>query len=797
MEKENIDISDIHSSSPVNSPHNEEESFLKSIEEEEGPWQKIPYYKCKYCRDIPLLRLKEDCSVLIACQCHNVSKEEGKEILYNPMKSLNKEDQLKVMNLEDYIKGIEGDYEGDESYGREIETKKKAENNSKKYCPECKCCLCKNCLPFHKKYKKTHTKENHKRENFSENLPLTDGIKMNEEEEFKNNSEQIKIKSNSSEEEENNLNNLNQDEDSLDAHFNNLSHQINPRIQTYCERCQTYLNNTCVVEHKSHKGLLNLKDLQNTLSKDTLPKLINEINYYEEEMKKEIKYYRNMLNELEKAVFFYKQKLITKEKENQQIIKYFYSLIASYKSRSDTLNYNSKKNLLINNIEKIYSFRKKIFNLRFHSDFCTLESIKEILLFKLKPSSKRNSYLVAEYETEGINETSGSKENKLKLFGFNNGLMNGKGKGKTSLNGTPINKTNSTQPTVGENTQIGNNNKIINGHSLNGLSSPLFSDDNCFLIINGRILPNFKSELSSEEVEEFLKFSNKNSFQSAIQQINSSSADNSYASDYSCSNYFPNNKESRLEIEILMKDNKHLSSMAELFSKCSSLLSVNLSSFNTIRVNDFSKMFYVCSSLQSVNFICHTGKVLNMSCLFESCVSLKEIDLRYLDTRNVSSMKYLFCDCSSLSKIHMENLNTNTVEDMSYMFNYCPSLTKINLRSFNVEKVKDSSYMFNYCSALMELNASNFITKNLIESQRMFAYCSSLEYLDISYFDFSKIKDMSMMFCQCPNLKRILIKKVNKTKEAETENIFDGCDMLEEKTKKLFKEENNIWKSNI
>ena len=62
-----------------------------------------------------------------------------------------------------------------------------------------------------------------------------------------------------------------------------------------------------------------------------------------------------------------------------------------------------------------------------------------------------------------------------------------------------------------------------------------------------------------------------------------------------------------------------------MFSGCSSLQSIDSSSFNTTNVENMSEMFYECSSLQS-------------------------IDLSSFNTTNVKNIRYMFCDCSSLKK---------------------------------------------------------------------------------------------------------------------------------------------------
>ena len=57
--------------------------------------------------------------------------------------------------------------------------------------------------------------------------------------------------------------------------------------------------------------------------------------------------------------------------------------------------------------------------------------------------------------------------------------------------------------------------------------------------------------------------------------------------------------------------------MNSMFSKCSSLISLNLSNFNTNNVNNMNGMFYNCSSLVSLNLSSfNTNNVQNMSGLF-------------------------------------------------------------------------------------------------------------------------------------------------------------------------------------
>ena len=91
-----------------------------------------------------------------------------------------------------------------------------------------------------------------------------------------------------------------------------------------------------------------------------------------------------------------------------------------------------------------------------------------------------------------------------------------------------------------------------------------------------------------------------------------------------------------------------------MFYNCFSLVSLDLSNFDTSNVTDMAYMFYNCSSLVSLdlsNFI--TSNVYNMLYMFYGCSSLKSLDLSNFITSNVNSMGNVFSGCSSLQYINL------------------------------------------------------------------------------------------------------------------------------------------------
>ena len=82
-----------------------------------------------------------------------------------------------------------------------------------------------------------------------------------------------------------------------------------------------------------------------------------------------------------------------------------------------------------------------------------------------------------------------------------------------------------------------------------------------------------------------------------------------------------------------------------------------------------------------------------MICMFDSCSSLKSLDISKFNTSNVTSMKGMFYGCSTLTSLDLSSFNTSNVTNMGYMFYNCSSLTTtINIMSTGVT---DYGYMFN------------------------------------------------------------------------------------------------------
>lgn len=244
--------------------------------------------------------------------------------------------------------------------------------------------------------------------------------------------------------------------------------------------------------------------------------------------------------------------------------------------------------------------------------------------------------------------------------------------------------------------------------------------------------------------------------------------------------------------------------MGSMFSKCTSLETLDLSSFNTEKVTNMFEMFVGSTNLRTINlpkgFIgsnvtdlngmfrgcaslteldlsgSNAEKVKNMGNMFDGCVALSNLNLSGFKTGSVTDMRYLFSSCQSLESLDLSGFNTENVSSMVAMFSQCSSLRSLDLSSFNTSKVIDMNLMFYMCTNLESIDLSSFDTENLQQMAHMFYSCTKLEILDLSSFATPNMTSMLCAFQYCKNLKTIYVTSAFTTdKVTEGPYAFAGC----------------------
>ena len=146
---------------------------------------------------------------------------------------------------------------------------------------------------------------------------------------------------------------------------------------------------------------------------------------------------------------------------------------------------------------------------------------------------------------------------------------------------------------------------------------------------------------------------------------------------------------------------------------------------------NYSDWFYKRSVITKVVFDASFANARPTSCYmwFDGCSNLTIIEgIEYFNTENVTTMRYMFDSCESLKSLDLTNFNTENVTDMYYMFAYCKSLESLDLTNFNTAKVTNMAGMFQSCYALKTIYASDkFVTGQVTESTCMFSDCLKLK----------------------------------------------------------------------
>lgn len=162
--------------------------------------------------------------------------------------------------------------------------------------------------------------------------------------------------------------------------------------------------------------------------------------------------------------------------------------------------------------------------------------------------------------------------------------------------------------------------------------------------------------------------------------------------------------------------------------------------------------------------------------MFCNCSTLETLDVSSFNTENVTTMVGMFNSCSSLRSLDLSGFNTANVTDMSSMFKNCSSLRSLDLSSFNTRKVTQMQCMFEGCTNLESIDFSSFDTENMRSMIGMFYSCTKLETLDLSSFATPKMVTMSSAFEKCVNLKTIYVTSAFTTDKVTVGSwAFDGC----------------------
>ena len=114
-------------------------------------------------------------------------------------------------------------------------------------------------------------------------------------------------------------------------------------------------------------------------------------------------------------------------------------------------------------------------------------------------------------------------------------------------------------------------------------------------------------------------------------------------------------------------------------------------------------LFADLNSLKTINNIENltTAGVTNMRYMFSGCSSLQSLDLSSFNTASVTEMTFMFSDCSSLQLLDLSSFNTASVTYMNSMFSGCSNLENIYVGDgWSTQAVTTGNNVFKNCPKL-------------------------------------------------------------------------------------------------
>ena len=141
------------------------------------------------------------------------------------------------------------------------------------------------------------------------------------------------------------------------------------------------------------------------------------------------------------------------------------------------------------------------------------------------------------------------------------------------------------------------------------------------------------------------------------------------------------------------------------FANTNTLLEVRNYSNNCPSVTSLDNLFKNANNMKTLTFAkgIDTSKIKSMIYMFYSCESLVSLDLSSFNTSNCTNFSGMFRYCSSLGSLDLSSFNTSNCTNFYGMFNNCSSLGSLDLSNFDTSKCTDFGYMFNNCNKLTHI----------------------------------------------------------------------------------------------
>jgi LPXTG-motif cell wall-anchored protein len=152
-----------------------------------------------------------------------------------------------------------------------------------------------------------------------------------------------------------------------------------------------------------------------------------------------------------------------------------------------------------------------------------------------------------------------------------------------------------------------------------------------------------------------------------------------------------------------------------------------------------------------------TGKVDDMTAMFKDASSLEHLDLSQWDTGKVDRVQNMFNGATALATLDVSTWDTGKFENTTRMFANTPSLSSLDLSGWDTGGIDIMAAMFENASGLTRLNITDWDTGRVYDMNHLFAGMTSLQQLDLSEWDMGKVMYLTDMFAETTSLWKLIL----------------------------------------
>lgn len=175
-----------------------------------------------------------------------------------------------------------------------------------------------------------------------------------------------------------------------------------------------------------------------------------------------------------------------------------------------------------------------------------------------------------------------------------------------------------------------------------------------------------------------------------------------------------------------------LQNLDNAFHNCQSLTELDLSGFTTSGVTAFSSTFVDCTALTSLNLSSWSlASATTTASMFRYCRNLETITTgsSWATSSALKNPTYMFDTCYSLRSIDVSRFVTSSVTDFRNMFCYCFSLRTLDISSFDFSAQTNNGYNSSFILNATYLNSLTLPADGNMSyiSGSFLRYCRSLK----------------------------------------------------------------------